>query len=88
MFFCERIFSKEHPIGFRGSVIIEKQYLIVRIVRYSKFTRAQEPFKLKRTLQDAFSLNLKKYIGLVSSIFLSTSEGLLLNIPETRPSLL
>ena len=31
MFFCERIFSKEHPIGFMGSVIIEKQYLIVRI---------------------------------------------------------
>ena len=35
MFFCERIFSKEHPIGFRGSVIIEKQYLIVRIARSS-----------------------------------------------------
>ena len=35
MFFCERIFSKEHPIGFRGSVIIEKQYLIVRITRSS-----------------------------------------------------
>ena len=31
MFFCELIFSKEHPIGFMGSVIIEKQYLIVRI---------------------------------------------------------
>ena len=35
MSFCERIFSKEHPIGFRGSVIIEKQYLIVRIARSS-----------------------------------------------------
>ena len=35
MFFCERIFSKEHLIGFRGSVIIEKQYLIVRIARSS-----------------------------------------------------
>ena len=35
MFFCERIFSKEHLTGFRGSVIIEKQYLIVRIARSS-----------------------------------------------------
>ena len=35
MFFCERIFLKEHPIRFRGSVIIEKQYLIVRIARSS-----------------------------------------------------
>ena len=35
LFFCERIFSKEHPTGFRGSVIIEKQYLIVRIARSS-----------------------------------------------------
>ena len=35
MSFCERIFSKEHQIRFRGSVIIEKQYLIVRIVECS-----------------------------------------------------
>ena len=33
MFFCERVFPKGHPIGFRGSVIIEKQYFIVRIAR-------------------------------------------------------
>ena len=33
--FCGRIFSKEHPIGFRGSVIIEKQYLIIWITRSS-----------------------------------------------------
>ena len=35
MFFCERVFPKGHPIGFRGSVIIEKQYFIVRIARSS-----------------------------------------------------
>ena len=35
MHFCERIFSKEHPIGFRGSFIIEKQYLTVRIAKSS-----------------------------------------------------
>ena len=35
MSLCERIFSKEHLIGFRGSVIIEKQYLIVRITKSS-----------------------------------------------------
>ena len=35
MFFCERTFSKEHSIGFRESVIIEKLYLIVRIARSS-----------------------------------------------------
>ena len=33
---CERIFSKEHPTGFRGFVIVEKQYLIVRIARDSR----------------------------------------------------
>ena len=33
MFFCEHIFSKKQPIWFRGSVIIEKQYLIIRIAR-------------------------------------------------------
>ena len=32
MFFCERIFSKEYPIGFRVTVI-EKPYLFVRIAR-------------------------------------------------------
>ena len=31
--FYERIFSKEHRIGFTGVSIIEKQYLIVRIAR-------------------------------------------------------
>ena len=35
MFFSEFIISKEHPIGFRWSVIIEKQYLIIRIIRGS-----------------------------------------------------
>ena len=35
MFFCERIFPKEHPIGFRGTIIVKKQYLIVRIARSS-----------------------------------------------------
>ena len=33
--FCERIFSKKHPIWFKGSVIIEKQYLIIWIARSS-----------------------------------------------------
>ena len=33
MSFCERIFSKEYPIGSRGSVIIENQHLIVRITK-------------------------------------------------------
>ena len=33
MSFCESIFSKEYPIGFRGSAIIEKQYPIARIAR-------------------------------------------------------
>ena len=35
MIFVSVFFSKEHPIGFRGSVIIEEQYLIVRIARSS-----------------------------------------------------
>ena len=33
MFFCDRIFPKEHPVELTGSVIIEKQYIIVRIAR-------------------------------------------------------
>ena len=35
MFFCERIFSKEHRIGFKKFRIIETQYLVVRIARSS-----------------------------------------------------
>ena len=33
MFFCVHVFSKEHLTGFRGSIIIEKQYLIFRIAK-------------------------------------------------------
>ena len=50
------------------------------------FAGAQKPFKSWQTLRDTFSWNLKKIFR--TSIFLSTSEGLLLNIPETRSSLL
>ena len=50
------------------------------------FAGAQEPFKWWQTLRDTFSWNLKKIFG--TSIFLSTSEGLLLNISETRSLLL
>ena len=85
MFFRKRIFSEEHPIGFMGSVIIEKEYLIVRIAR-SSHSRV-----LKNLLNgsELYELpNLKKYLGLVNSIFFSTSKGLLLNIPEIRSSLL
>ena len=35
MFFVRALFQKKHPIGFRGTVIIEKQYLIIRIARDS-----------------------------------------------------
>ena len=35
MLFCGRIFSKEHSIGFKGVSFIEKQKLIVKIVRNS-----------------------------------------------------
>ena len=52
MFFCERIFSKEHPIGFRGSVMIEKQCLIVRIARsnhsqvFKNLLNGGEPYEI------------------------------------------
>ena len=35
MSFGDRIFSKEHLIGFRGFVIIEKQYIINRVTKLS-----------------------------------------------------
>ena len=85
MFFCERISSKENPIGFRGPVIIEKHILSseppeVAIRRYSKtFLNGGELSKIY------FLGFLKKFR---TSIFLSTSEGLLLNIPDTKSSLL
>ena len=66
MFFCERIFSKEHPIGFKKFRIIETHYLIVRAARSS------HPWVLKNLLNGPelyeihFFLNLKKYLGLVS----------------------
>ena len=65
--FWECIFSKEHPIGFRGSVIIEKQYSYHLNCQKYSFTGTQEPFKWWRTLRDTFSWKLKKkYLGLVS----------------------
>ena len=64
MFFCKRIFSKEHPIGFRGSVITEKQYLIVRIARSSHSQVLKN--LLNGGKRDIFSWNLKNYLGPVS----------------------
>ena len=86
--FCERIFSKELPIWFRESVIIiEKQYFIVRIAR-SSHTQVFKNLLNSGELYKIHFLGIwKKYLGLVS-IFLKTSEGLLLNIPQTRSSLL
>ena len=61
MFSFQCIFSKEHTIGFRGSVIIEKQYLIVKIAR------SNQSQVLKNLLnggeRDTCSWNLKKYLG-------------------------
>ena len=65
MFFCECIFSKEHPVGFRGSVIIEKQYLIVRIAR-SSHSQVLKNLLNGSELYDIFSWNLKKYLRLTS----------------------
>ena len=62
MFFSERIFSKEHPIGFRGSVIIDKHILSSEPPEVA-ITGAQKYFKWWR---DTFYWNLRKYLGLVS----------------------
>ena len=44
MFFCERISSKEHPIGFRGPVIIEKHILSSEPPEVAIRGGAQKPF--------------------------------------------
>ena len=83
MFFRERSFSKEHPIGFRRSVIIEKQYLIVRITRSSRSHMLKNLLMVANFMRNIF-LEFEKRFR--TSIFLSASEGLLLNIPETSSS--
>ena len=79
MFSSEHIFSKEYPIGFRGSVIIEKHIWTTRSSHSLKsFLNSAELYEIQIEFEKIFR----------TSIFLSTSEGLLLNIPETRSSLL
>ena len=77
MLFCEYIFSKEHPVRFKGFVIIEKQYLIVRIFRVRQLEGLQNLFNGSE-LHEIFS----------TSIFLSTSEVLPKNTAEMRSSAL
>ena len=59
MSFCEHIFSKEHPIGFRVSVIIEKQYLIVRVTKSSHSQVPQNRSRISR-LQLFFKIGVLK----------------------------
>ena len=80
-FFCERIFSIEHPIWFKEFFgTIEKEYLIVRIFRSS---HSQELINIKNggTLYKIWFLFLiwKKYWGLISSEHLWSAA---LNIQE------
>ena len=85
MLFSERIFSKEHPIGFRGSVIIENNIL-----------SSEPPGAVIHKCSRTFEMvgNFMRYIFVEfekifrTSIFLTTSEGLPLNIPGTRSLLL
>ena len=79
---CEHIFSKEHPNGFRGSVIIEKQYLIW--IAGGSHSQLLENLLNGGKLYEIHFLWIWKCR---TSIFWSTSEGLLLNIPEKRSSL-
>ena len=62
MFLCERIFSKEHPIGFRGTVIIEKQYLIVRITRSSHS-------KVLKNLLNGSEVYEMHFLGILKNIY-------------------
>lgn len=55
MVFCERIFSKKHPILFRRSVSLLKSNTYCQSCQKYPFTGAQEPFKWWQTLWDPFS---------------------------------
>ena len=86
IFLCECIFSKEHPIGFMGSAIIEKQYCMIWIARSSHSHVLKNLLNGGKRYEIHFLGIWKKIFR--TSIFWSTSVGLLLNIPETGSSLL
>ena len=78
-------FFKKVSSGIQGAVIIEKQYLIW-IIRISHS-------QVLKNLLNGCKLYEIHLLGIWNkifrtSIFLSTSEGLLLNYPETRSLLL
>ena len=77
--FWERIFSKEHLIGLRGSVIIEKQYFIVRVSRRSNS-------QVLKNLLNVGELYEIHFLGIWKNIS-SICERLILNIPEPKSSL-
>ena len=58
-------FSKEHPIGFTGSVIIEKQYLIVKIARSNHSQVLKNPLNDDELYEIHFIRIWKKYLRLV-----------------------
>ena len=87
-FFCGRICSKEHPTGFRWSVVIEKQYLIISIARIIH-SQVIKNLLNGGELYEIYFLGIwKKYLGLVSFWEPLKTCFLLMNIPETRSSFL
>ena len=64
--FFERFVSNENWIGFRGLVIIEKQYLIARIFKSSHLQVLINILNGGKLYEIRFLGNLKKYLGLVS----------------------
>ena len=77
-YFCEYFISKENSIGFRGFLIIEKQYLIARIFRSSHSQVLINILNGGKVYEIRFLGNLKKIFR--TSFFLSTPESLLQDI--------
>ena len=85
MFFVSVLFQKSIRLDSGAPLLLKSiSYHLNRLKKL--FAGAQEPFKWWRTLRGTFSWNLKKIFR--TSIFSSTSEGLLLNTSKTRSSLL
>ena len=74
-------FQKSIRLDSAGALLLKSNILLSESPEVA-IHRCSRTFQMVANFTKYILWNLKKYLGLVSSIFLSTSEGLLLNIPE------
>ena len=85
MFFMSVLFQKSIQLDSGGPVLLKRNILSLESLEVAS-QRCSRTFQTVANFMRYIFLGFEKIFR--TNIFLSTSEGLLLNIPETRLSLL